>query len=132
MPRSRQPRQVTPDPSNPGQANLNQANPGPATRPVRTVDGFQWSDGRGYEPDIHPFDNCASGVTPAFLVASDGTEPEYFEFFFDDQVMTKITEETNNHHAYLLEHMRDVELLPHSHIRGLDVFPVPVIMIPHS
>ncbi|KAK4315744.1 hypothetical protein Pmani_013050 [Petrolisthes manimaculis] len=67
----------------------------PAIPGLGNVHRFEWSDGHDFEPDIHPYDNTASGVTPAFHLENDGTDLEYFEAYFDDQVMGMIAEETN-------------------------------------
>ncbi|KAK3867165.1 hypothetical protein Pcinc_027347 [Petrolisthes cinctipes] len=144
------PHQVIPGPATPhqvipGPATPHQVIPGPVTPhqvipgPTNTH-GFEWSDGYDFEPDIHPFDKSASGVTPVFPIRKLESELKYFEAFFDNQVMAKITEETNQHHAYLLQHINEEEKSPHSHIkdwkdtsiRELYVFLALVILMSHS
>ncbi|KAK3890309.1 hypothetical protein Pcinc_005691 [Petrolisthes cinctipes] len=85
----------------------------PAIPGLGNVQRIEWSDGHDFEPDIHLSDNTASGVTPSFPVETDGTDLEYF----DDQVMGKIAEETNRHHAYLVEQSDQGNVPPHSRIR---------------
>ncbi|KAK3894514.1 hypothetical protein Pcinc_001767 [Petrolisthes cinctipes] len=100
----------------------------------------EWSDGQHFEPDIPASDNSASGVTPAFPVENNGTDLQYFEAYFDDQVMGKITMETNQHHAYLVEQWGQEEMPLNSRIRNwqntniseLYVFLALVILMPHS
>ena len=58
-------------------------------------------------PDIHDFDAFSSGITPAFPVMPDGIELEYFEALFDNEVMTKIIDETNIQHDYLVGQSSD-------------------------
>ncbi|KAK3869011.1 hypothetical protein Pcinc_025650 [Petrolisthes cinctipes] len=89
----------------------------PAIPVLGNVQRLEWSDRHDFQPDIHPYDNTASGVTPAFSVETDGTDLEYFEAYFDDQVMGKIAEETNRHHAYLVEQSDQGNVPPHSRIR---------------
>ncbi|KAK4322385.1 hypothetical protein Pmani_006868 [Petrolisthes manimaculis] len=132
---------VTTHPVHPSTASSScQVHPSPAAAQlVRGADGLEWSDGHDFQPDIHPFDNSASGVTFAFPVESDGSEIEYFEAYFDE-VMGKIAEETNRQHAYLLEHTQEENVLPDSRrnnwynttIRELYSFLALIIVMPHS
>ncbi|KAK3890305.1 hypothetical protein Pcinc_005688 [Petrolisthes cinctipes] len=94
----------------------------PAIPGLGNVQRIEWSDGHDFEPDIHLYDNTASGVTPSFPVETDGTDLEYF----DDQVMGKIAEETNRHHAYLVEQSDQGNVPPHSRIRDWQDTMLPV------
>lgn len=45
-------------------------------------------------PNVLDCDSSSSGITPAFPVRPDGTELEYFEAFFDHEIMNKIMRQT--------------------------------------
>ena len=126
-----------------GRSSTDGATP-PATNPSENV--FLWSDGQDFVPDIHDFDASSSGITPAFPVRPDGAELEYFEAFFDDEVMTKIVDETNIQHDYLVGQSSDEsesgreDIAHHSRlrtwmnttVRELFVFFALIILMPHS
>ena len=126
-----------------GRSSIDGATP-PATNPSENI--FPWSDGQDFVPDIHNFDASSSGIIPAFPVRPDGGELEYFEAFFDDEMMTKIVDETNIQHDYLVGQSSDKselgreDITHHSRlrismnttVRELFVFFALIMLMPHS
>lgn len=65
-----------------------------------TLHTFVWTDGKDFEPDIHDFDNRESGMTNEWPHDENAGEIDYFESYFDDNIMGCIVNETNRFYAY--------------------------------
>lgn len=77
----------------------------PTPRPRQgTAEVFAWSDADNFQPTIPPFDRDSAGIQDAFPVVDENArEVEYFEAFFDEEVMGLMRDQTNLFFRYEAE-----------------------------
>ena len=51
-----------------------------------TLAPLVWTDGHHFEPDIHNFDDCRSGVTDDWLCDDNAGEVDCLQAFIDDVI----------------------------------------------
>ena len=92
--------------------NLATAGTSRDTRP-RVANVMSWFDGTDFIPRNFDFDRMNSGIQSDFpVVDDDAQEIEYFEAFFDDELMRFMCDQTNIYYAYCKEEREAADPTP--------------------
>ena len=97
---------------------------------------WDWIPAVNYVPSVLNFDDIHAGIQPECPITEDSREIEYFEMFFDGELMKLLVSETNKYHMHTLrrgpmstsrrKHWKDTDE------KELYIFIALSILMPHT